>query len=253
MALRELKTIDEYHAWLRAMDEAKWRGVVYGEQEPVDQYVTIPRDLLSHPRYDEVRPGDRMAELDVETGAYELVRAIREGDVVLDVGAHVGYFTRLAAKKGARVFALEPQPRNAARLRLLASDRVEVRQLACWSESFQRIDFHESLSSTEGSVRRTEVKVATYQVSTLAIDDMQLPRLDFMKIDVEGAELQVFLGAERTLERCRPFVVAEVFDDVSEVRALLERHRYSVKIQPLMSKPDLVDETVKGLWHCTPS
>jgi FkbM family methyltransferase len=48
------------------------------------------------------------------------------------------------------------------------------------------------------------------EIRTLAIDSLALPRLDLLKIDIEGMELQALEGARETIARCRPIIVAEV-------------------------------------------
>jgi hypothetical protein len=44
----------------------------------------------------------------------------------------------------------------------------------------------------------------------MTIDDLRLTRLDLLKIDVEGMEMDVLLGAERTIDSCRPAMIIEV-------------------------------------------
>lgn len=61
----------------------------------------------------------------------------------------------------------------------------------------------------------------------LAIDSLQLQRLDFLKLDVEGMEMEVLRGARATLERCRPIVMAEVIkSDRDALLAYLQQLGY---------------------------
>lgn len=63
----------------------------------------------------------------------------------------------------------------------------------------------------------------------VSIDSLGLQRLDFLKIDVEGMELEVLRGARATLERCKPIVMAEmVKSDVGALAALLRQAGYEV-------------------------
>ena len=50
---------------------------------------------------------------------------------------------------------------------------------------------------------------STYQAPLLLLDSLELPRVDFIKIDVEGMELEVLQGAMSTLKRCKPMMLIE--------------------------------------------
>lgn len=63
----------------------------------------------------------------------------------------------------------------------------------------------------------------------MAIDDLALPRLDFLKIDIEGMELEALAGAEDTLARCRPVMMIEkIKTDEAALRSVIDRHGYRV-------------------------
>lgn len=121
------------------------------------------------------------------------------GDTVVDIGANVGIWSLLAAKRGARVHAFEPVPALAERLRAhVAGTTVVVHEIALAAEEGSRPFFAvpdgntgaSSLSRRDGSV---EIRV---QSTTL---DAVVDRADLLKVDVEGAELLVFRGAWRLL------------------------------------------------------
>ena len=61
------------------------------------------------------------------------------------------------------------------------------------------------------------------------LDVLALPRLDFLKIDIEGMEMEAFLGARETIERTRPQILVEkIKSDESVLRTFLESRGYQV-------------------------
>jgi hypothetical protein len=60
-----------------------------------------------------------------------------------------------------------------------------------------------------------------------SLDDFELAKIDFIKIDVEGFETDVLLGAAQTIERCKPVILIEVFENSREkVNKLMEQYGY---------------------------
>lgn len=167
--------------------------------------------------------------------------------VVLDVGASVGAWTVPLARAlgpAARVYAFEPVPSNRARLEraVLANclTNVTVSALALGDGSKQ-VDMW-LRSSVTGADTGTAAIVAaggghlTVEMRQLDewADATVLQRLDFIKLDVEGAELMVLEGAHRTVTRFRPLILAE-FDSywmsthgrtVDDVRRWAAAHAY---------------------------
>jgi FkbM family methyltransferase len=139
---------------------------------------------------------------------------VQRGDIVLDCGAHIGYFTRVALRAGARmVIAIEPEPANIVALRRnfdteLRSGAVKLVSKGVWNErgklplrlSDSSNDSH-SLVPGHGGKKEQEVELVT-------IDDLsrelRLARVDFVKMDIEGAETKALEGARQTLRQWRP-------------------------------------------------
>jgi FkbM family methyltransferase len=142
--------------------------------------------------------------------------------VILDVGASVGAWTVPLARRFSplgRVLAFEPVPANRARLeRAIASNaltNVVVSPLAL-GDAEREVDMWLRSSNT-GAGSGTAAVVPTGQghltvvmrpMDTWAVTS-GLQRFDFMKLDVEGAELMVLGGAEQTIARFRPLILAE--------------------------------------------
>ncbi len=140
---------------------------------------------------------------------------IRPGDVVIDCGAHIGVFTRYALKRGARrVIAIEPVPSNLACLERNLRDeiragRVTVVRAGVWHEAAElTIDLHAENSGAHSFARdqlRTP-RTITLPVRPLQdiVEELDLEQVDFIKMDIEGAERHALRGAERTLQRFKP-------------------------------------------------
>lgn len=158
-------------------------------------------------------------------GVYEaqdtsLLRGIlREGDVFVDVGAHIGYYSLLAARRGARVVAVEPCPQTFALLRENVKDipSVTTLQCACWNEECEKLLYPGRPDNLGmASFMRARGRPVVVQAVTLdgLLDSLCLSReVDFLKIDVEGAELEVLQGAGGIIEASPHLVMLVEADD----------------------------------------
>jgi FkbM family methyltransferase len=129
--------------------------------------------------------------------------AITPGGTVLDVGANIGIYTLLAAKRGVRVFAIEADPRNAARLRRHIelngfSEKVTVIEMAA-SDQEKAATLHRNPSNSGAS--SIVLGGGTIQVPVRTIDSLNLPPIDLCKMDIEGAELGALAGMQQTIQR----------------------------------------------------
>jgi len=138
---------------------------------------------------------------------YEQIFNIENGEVVLDVGAHVGLFTMKARKavgENGLVVAIEPEPKNAALLsenvRSHGFKNVVVVKKAAGNHK-GKVKLYVSLGSRGHSllpIRPSSIDVDMDTLDNIAAE-LGLTRVDFIKIDVEGAELDVLKGAEKIL------------------------------------------------------
>ena len=177
-------------------------------------------------------------------GTYEeyktkaLLAHLREGQTVIDVGAHVGYFAAIASVvvgPTGRVFAFEPRPLNHRYLiRHISSNRLE-----------NITPFRVGVAAKRGR-RRFEVNTGTgtghlspegaLEIDTVSIDEEvaagRLPAPDLIKIDVEGGEIEVLQGAEVVIHDHRPkmLVATHGADTHAFVVDFLARHDYAYEI-----------------------
>jgi FkbM family methyltransferase len=166
-------------------------------------------------------------------------RAVRAGDIVLDCGANVGVYTRQALRAGARlVVAIEPAPENLECLRRnfraeSASGRVVVYPKGVWdSEATMKIRLvpHNPAADTlvlhpPGSQEGAGVPLTTID---RLVEELRLPRVDFIKMDIEGAEQRALRGARQTLARFKPRLAISSYhrpDDPEKIPELVRRAR----------------------------
>ncbi len=147
-----------------------------------------------------------------------LQRTLEPGMVFFDIGAMAGYFTLLAARlvgPQGRVYAFEPLPRNLAYLRrhvaMHGFDNVTMVEAAV-SDSSGVATFEPGAHASAGRLAQR----GSLQVRTIALDEEiaagRLPVPHAIKIDVEGAELDVLQGAGRTLRIARPRLFLDIHD-----------------------------------------
>jgi len=144
---------------------------------------------------------------------------LREGDACIDIGAHTGrHALPMSCGVGSgSVAAFEPNPTVAgwlrARLTGLAADNVTVYEMALSDESGDAefvvaVDLPEE-SGLKERVYNGPTRVERVLVRLQRLDDMALGEPRFIKLDTEGAEYKVLLGARETVARARPVIAFE--------------------------------------------
>jgi FkbM family methyltransferase len=188
-----------------------------------------------------------------------LPKFVRDGDTVVDVGGNHGLYTyhlsRLVGPAG-RVHTFEPLPPNLRILRHTIKvhnlENVTVHPEAC-GEGSKRTTFCVRLEHGVpelGGGRQGEEGLR-FACDIVRLDDVIRPRITFLKIDVEGAELLVLRGAERILRESHPVILFEaggltphygysqqdVFDFLSHFRYKF----FNGKMQPRSSFTETID------------
>jgi len=146
-------------------------------------------------------------------------RYLKPGMGVLDVGANIGSLVMLAAAlvgSAGCVIAVEPNPDNVRLLeasrRLNRFDQIQVLQLAAGHET-ALLSLNVSFSNgvTGDLPKDLQTLLAARSVQCIALDKVLPPqrRIDLLKLDVEGAELNALRGMPELLARDRPIIVSE--------------------------------------------
>lgn len=178
----------------------------------------------------------------IKNGTYEKMRAsylrghLTPADVFVDIGANIGFFTVIAAHRGASVHAFEPDPMNYQRLvrnvKLNGFSETQVKTYPCalGGESGYAV-LHRPLSDNYGMASIVGAPAPDgIRVPLRRLDDVlkPFPSRCVIKIDVEGAELQVLDGAESFLAKMKggSLWLVEVHDEVGvEISSVAGRFR----------------------------
>jgi FkbM family methyltransferase len=164
-----------------------------------------------------------------------LPHLVPRGRIALDVGANKGVWAARMLPYAKEVHAFEPNPKVFKELDRLMPPEVARHPIALGSHTgegaFLVPHTRKGFSNQGGSLSRVKVTGdhATVKVKTARLDDLDLRDVGFMKIDVEGYEVEVIHGARNTIAASRPNMVVEmeerhakrpIEDLVSEVTSL---------------------------------
>jgi len=155
--------------------------------------------------------------------------------VILDAGANIGIFSLYALQSGAeRVICVEPSPGNVACIEknlkeFLQTKRAQIIPKGVWShETVLRFSTRNQNNPGGHHIDESgDLEVPVTSIDQI-VKQLQLDRLDYIKMDVEGSELKAIEGAAETLERFRPrlCVATEHTDDLyTNAEAVIEALR----------------------------
>ncbi len=163
-----------------------------------------------------------------EKAEYNFARQfVKPGMTVLDIGAHRGYYTLLFSKKvgrGGRVLSFEPSPRERKRLKLHRNinlcRNVEIKDCALGEKEGTAnlyLVYGEDTGCNSLRPPDTDLPTSPTPVLVRRLDDVLshagAEKVDFIKLDVEGGELEVLKGAPRLLQSAsRPVILCEVLE-----------------------------------------
>lgn len=161
-------------------------------------------------------PSPRTAVLAHFIRSYELVYEryfkVEKNEIVLDIGAYVGSFTLAVARRAKKILAIEPDSKNYTCLQKNVSKFANVQTVkkGVWNSKKKLKLYLDSQYPVANSVvipsgnNFIEIEVDTLDNLTSALG---INKVDFIKMNVEGAELEVLEGAERVLKSTKKMVI----------------------------------------------
>lgn len=151
---------------------------------------------------------------------------IAKGNIVADIGANFGAYTKIMAnlvEKNGSVFSFEPIPDtyNALNYNITKTDLTQVQPYNLGvsdKNAFVKMIIPDYKHGGQNfyEARITDNHERGISIQTVTLDDFLLPKisaLHFIKIDVEGHEPQVLKGAKKLIERFKPILMIEINDD----------------------------------------
>jgi FkbM family methyltransferase len=178
--------------------------------------------------------------LDYEPELRQLLARVQPGNVVLDIGANIGSYTLRCAQKvgpAGRVISFEAVPENACLLQnnieLNGLSNVTIVPRAAGAGAGRVALFSTGHASSTrlaegGNFNRVgEIEMVT---ADSVVEELGLPCVDWIKMDIEGGEPDALRGLEQTVARWRPNILFENGAKGKETIALLQERKYRVGI-----------------------
>jgi FkbM family methyltransferase len=144
---------------------------------------------------------------------------VKTGDIVIDAGGCWGDTALYFAQEAAQVFCFECIPPN---LKIIGENlalnpslgaKIRVVQKALWNKSGEKMIFQEMGPGSRASSDGTGVDVETQSLDDFVAAN-SVERVDFIKMDIEGAEPEALIGAERTIRKHRPQLAISIYHDL---------------------------------------
>jgi FkbM family methyltransferase len=150
---------------------------------------------------------------DIDGDKWKIAEAVglKPGMIMIDAGAFVGDTAVVFSSYGCEVIGIEPFLDAAVCAWLNTRHLPNVRILNRATGNGEKVELVFECPGPNFGMR--SVRVSENGEASLRIDELDLPRLDFLKIDVEGREIETLLGAKETIARCKPILFVEMYED----------------------------------------
>lgn len=159
---------------------------------------------------------------------------VKTGDVFVDIGAHIGKYSMKFSKVAKTVVAIEPDPENFESLKrnieLNGLKNVIAVRKAAWNRK-GTMKFYKGDVKGHGTIKR-DCGYGWCEVQTERVDEilnsLGINKVDWIKIDVEGAEYEVLEGLTETITKDKPKIIVEVWAENEEkVHLFMKKHGYT--------------------------
>jgi FkbM family methyltransferase len=205
-----------------------------------------------------------------EKGINFMKKNLKQGDVFFDIGANIGCYTLIASKitgTSGQVFAFEAirevYEKLMFNIRLNQMTEIKAENVAIF-EKEELLNFYVSSRENIGmsSIFHHDTERGdTVQVQAISVDEYvkqnHINRIDFIKLDIEGAELHALNGMRETLKRFRPILLMELSTEVlpntpltpDEITQLLRELNYRQMAITQSGDPVPMDQNPDAFYH----
>jgi FkbM family methyltransferase len=159
-----------------------------------------------------------------------------ERKAVVQAGGNAGLYPYLYNFHFEKVFTFEPDPINFHCLTVNNPSPFVVKSNIALGDKCEWINLIPSIygdNSGMATVSKSHEGIPTYSIT---IDSLNIANVSLIHLDVEGFEYYALKGAEKTIKRCKPTIVAEIFNDVEEIKIFkfLKKYNYIIakRIEP---------------------
>lgn len=211
-------------------------------------YLMIQGNKLFIDKQDEV-----VSQELIQSGKWEeyetelFIKNIKKGDIVLDIGAHIGYYTLLAARlvgnKG-KVYAFEPDPKNFKLLKKNVKENsyenvVLVNKAVSDRDGITKL-FINNENTGDHRIYNLGGQRNSIQIQTLSLDSFfenKPKKVDVIKIDIQGSEVYAFKGARNLIRQNKNIKIMTEFwpnglesggSSAQEYASLLDKARFQI-------------------------
>jgi len=143
-----------------------------------------------------------------------LKKMVNRRKAAIDIGANRGSYTYWLSKLSPRVISFEPLPYLAQYLNCVVPSNVEVINKGLSTETKQvliNIPIIEGyVVEGEATINHLDMSCEQHQIELAILDSFKFKNIGFIKIDVEGHEAEVLLGAKETIQTSRPIILIEI-------------------------------------------
>jgi len=159
-----------------------------------------------------------------------ILKNIPNKNTFVDVGANLGIWSISLSTSFKSIIAFEPSPRNRECLEKNLNGRGEIRPFAVsnvngsayFSDAIKNCGDSKLVSGDFPTKRKQ------YEVDVVKLDDQNISQCSLIKIDVQGHELPVVLGAEQIITEQQPWVIFEINEDIDEICNFFENKNYDM-------------------------
>lgn len=177
----------------------------------------------------------------------EMRKYVKKGTVAVDIGSHIGNHTLTLSKlvgETGTVYAFEPQVKIftelGINLYMNSVSNVIIKRQAMGNET-KVVETNPAQPNNEGGVG---IGNGGDKVNMTTLDSYQLNNVSYIKINVQGLEEEVLLGAEKTILRNRPVISLEILGGACREDPTVQRI-----VKERIAQLNQMGYTVKQLWH----